>query len=125
MLLDTNYEGWAHIREGSSYCMNDEWNNNYIYCRYISYDKQKKTLTIYSDYNKNPNKFKTFFRDVMNYDDNDYIFVSGLNLNSCSLIKIISLEECSCNINELNILKMRELKNNKDKKPFNVDDLEA
>lgn len=61
----------------------------------------------------------------MNYDDHEDIFVSGVNLNSCRLIKIISLEERSCNINESNLLKIREIENNNAKKTFNVDDLEA
>ena len=123
MKLDTDYEGWAHVREGKCYCLEDKWNNDMFYCRYIVYDKKENTVKIYCDITKT--KFKMYFCDKLNYYDEECVFSSNPKTYSHDLIKIISLEEKNCDINDINRLKIKEKINDSLYLKYNVDDLKA
>ena len=119
MKLDNNYEGWVHVIEGRSYCLNEDWDDDLYYCRYIIYNHKENTIKMFYDISKT--NHMTFFRDTLNYYDEDCVF----NTNN-SLIKIISLEVFNCDINEANrLLICKKIHSQKIHKPFNVDDLEA
>lgn len=95
MKLDADYEGWAHIRDGYCYYLEDRWDkDNIFYCRYIVYNHSENTIKMYNDDTKT--KFIMFFNDIINYYNEECIFSSNPNANSHRLIKIISLEKARC-----------------------------
>ena len=122
MKLDNNYEGWVHVIEGICYCLEDKWNNDLYYCRYIIYNYKENTIKMFSDITKT--NYSMFFHDKLNYYDEDCVFSTNLNSHSSNLIKIISLEEFHCDVNEANRLIICK-KIHESSLTFNVNDLEA
>lgn len=120
-MLDAEYEGWAHIKEGNCYCMEDKWDSDLFYCRYIIYDRKENTVKVYSDISKT--KYSMFIRDQLNYSNEDCVFSSNPNAYSHDLIKIISLEDFRCDVNEANLLKICK-RIHDTPVSFNVDDLD-
>ena len=96
MKLISDYQGWAHIKEGISYCSDNKWNDLYFLCRYIIYNNEENTVKIYKDNSKI--HFDTYVRNN-NFDFEDNIFVLKQNTFSHNIIKIISLEDFCCNVN--------------------------
>jgi hypothetical protein len=122
MKLDNDYEGWVHVIEGTCYCLNEEWDDDLYYCRYIIYNHKENTIKMFYDISKT--NHSTFFRDKLDYYDDDYVFNTNPGASSSSLIKIISFEDFYCGINEANRLIICKKIHNSSS-TFNIDDLEA